>query len=159
MRVNQPTCPALGYWQSLLEGSDDTAHELADHLETCTACQHTLESLVADPGVWEDAARGLQKRTLQDPTLCSVVQRLTREELPACDADLSFLQPADQPGLLGQVGPYEVEAEIGRGGMGIVLKARDLALDRVVALKMLAPHLAVSATARRRFLREGRAAA
>src|SRR5215475_14094864 len=107
MRMNQPACPAPGCWQSVLEDGDDGAHELAAHLETCTTCQHTLESLVADPAAWEDAARGLEKRTVLDPTLCSMMQRLTMEEMGACDADLSFLQPTDQPGLLGQLGPYE----------------------------------------------------
>src|SRR5262249_20739895 len=45
------------------------------------------------------------------------------------------------------------------GGMGIVLKAIDLTLQRVVAIKVLAPHLATHATARQRFVREARAAA
>ena len=48
---------------------------------------------------------------------------------------------------------------IGQGGMGIVLKAFDSALDRAVALKVLAPQLAASGAARRRFAREARAAA
>ena len=43
---------------------------------------------------------------------------------------------------------------IGRGGMGIVLKGRDTRLDRIVAIKVLAPELASNPTARRRFLRE-----
>src|SRR5204863_8553960 len=59
----------------------------------------------------------------------------------------------------GRLGPYEVLEEIGRGGMGVVYKALDPALHRVVAIKVLAPQLAVSATARKRFTREGRAAA
>jgi formylglycine-generating enzyme required for sulfatase activity len=48
---------------------------------------------------------------------------------------------------------------IGRGGMGVVLKAFDAALHRVVAIKVMAPELATSATARKRFEREARAAA
>jgi serine/threonine protein kinase len=54
---------------------------------------------------------------------------------------------------------YEVLASLGQGGMGFVLKARDLKLDRIVALKMpLAPLLA-EPTFRERFLREARASA
>jgi len=56
-------------------------------------------------------------------------------------------------------GPFYVIDVIGRGGMGIVLKAHEPALDRIVAVKVLAPQLAASETARRRFLREARAAA
>src|SRR3990172_541001 len=43
--------------------------------------------------------------------------------------------------------------------MGVVLKAIDKSLDRTVAIKVLAPHLAASGAARRRFAREARAAA
>jgi serine/threonine-protein kinase len=55
------------------------------------------------------------------------------------------------------VGHYEVEELIGQGGMGSVYRARDLSLDRLVALKFLSPALAGSTEARARFLREGRA--
>jgi serine/threonine-protein kinase len=55
-------------------------------------------------------------------------------------------------------GQYELECEIGRGGMGIVYRARDLRLDRLVAIKTLPPHLANDDVVRERFLREARTA-
>jgi serine/threonine protein kinase len=55
-------------------------------------------------------------------------------------------------------GQYALEREIGRGGMGIVYLARDLKLDRRVAIKTLPPHLAMDAVVRERFLREARTA-
>lgn len=58
-----------------------------------------------------------------------------------------------------QLGKYAIEGPIGRGGMGVVLKGHDPDLGRTVAIKVLAPHLAQSPTARRRFQREARAAA
>jgi serine/threonine-protein kinase len=56
-------------------------------------------------------------------------------------------------------GRYFVDREIGRGGMGVVYLARDLALDRLVAIKLLPPNLAASSELRARFVREARTAA
>ncbi len=56
-------------------------------------------------------------------------------------------------------GRYEVEREIGRGGMGIVYRARDLALERPVAIKLLPPQLAAQRDLRERFFREAQTAA
>ncbi|HEV3067196.1 MAG TPA: serine/threonine-protein kinase [Streptosporangiaceae bacterium] len=58
-----------------------------------------------------------------------------------------------------RIAGYLLEAEIGAGGMAVVLRARDERLDRLVALKVLAPGLAANEEFRRRFLRESRAAA
>src|SRR5687767_590433 len=54
---------------------------------------------------------------------------------------------------------YELDREIGRGGMGIVYKARDRRLKRLVAIKVLPPELAFRAEIRTRFLREAETAA
>ncbi|MSR07618.1 MAG: serine/threonine protein kinase [Gemmatimonadetes bacterium] len=56
-------------------------------------------------------------------------------------------------------GRYSLERELGRGGMGIVFLARDVALDRPVAIKLLPPALAQQPDLRERFLREARTAA
>ena len=56
-------------------------------------------------------------------------------------------------------GEYSLQRELGRGGMGIVYLARDVQLDRDVAIKVLPPHLARTEASRERFLREARTAA
>ncbi len=71
--------------------------------------------------------------------------------LPAQSDDFSRLAEA----LAGQ---YELLREIGRGGMGVVYLARDVRLDRRVAIKTLPPHLANDPIVRERFLREARTA-
>jgi predicted Ser/Thr protein kinase len=64
------------------------------------------------------------------------------------------------PGLAAALeGRYRLERELGRGGMGVVYLARELNLDRAVALKVLPPDLATSGELRERFLREARTAA
>src|SRR5262249_47606882 len=58
-----------------------------------------------------------------------------------------------------RLGPYEVSALIGAGGMGEVYRARDTRLGREVAVKVLPEHLATDAEALARFAREARAIA
>jgi hypothetical protein len=70
-----------------------------------------------------------------------------------------FLAPAEGPGELGRLGSYRILRVLGAGGMGVVFQAQDVHLERMVAIKAMLPTLAVSASARQRFLREARAAA
>jgi eukaryotic-like serine/threonine-protein kinase len=58
-----------------------------------------------------------------------------------------------------RLGPYEIVAPIGAGGMGEVYKARDARLDRTVAIKILPPEMATDPERRRRFEQEARAVA
>jgi hypothetical protein len=164
-------CPSTNRLEALL-GDRVPAPEnrlLAAHLEACKACQHKVEGLTAAHRSWPGLARKLSDRPPSpEPALRRVMDRLkdepqdeaTRDEpRVACDTNLGFLSPPDKPGQLGRLERYEVLEEIGRGGMGVVLKAFDPSLHRVVAIKVLAPQLATSGVARKRFLREARAAA
>src|SRR5574341_216279 len=56
-----------------------------------------------------------------------------------------------------RLGPYEILAPIGAGGMGEVYRARDTRLDRTVAVKVLPAHVAGRPEVRQRFEREARA--
>ncbi len=57
------------------------------------------------------------------------------------------------------VGRYSLERELGRGGMGVVYLAREVRLDRPVAIKLLPPDFASDARLKDRFIREARMAA
>src|ERR1700693_3912501 len=56
-----------------------------------------------------------------------------------------------------RLGPYEILDAIGAGGMGEVYRARDTRLDRIVAIKILPPHLSDDPSLRQRFEREAKA--
>src|SRR5437868_12884171 len=74
-------------------------------------------------------------------------------------ADRAPLDPlflAFQSALAGR---YSIDRELGRGGMGVVYLAREVHLDRLVAIKLLPPDRAADVTLRQRFLREARLAA
>ncbi len=76
----------------------------------------------------------------------------SKEEFP-------FLRPPIVADDLGSLGPYRILQCVGRGGMGIVFRAFDSKLQRIVAVKVLAPEIAIEPMARRRFEREARSAA
>jgi serine/threonine-protein kinase len=148
--------------------SDTEQAGLAAHLESCEPCRRELERLAAASGFWGDARllagepepHGSPMATIDHGLLPEDLQDDEEEGNPS-EAWLRLLDPpdADRPDLLGRLGPYEVSEIIGQGGMGVVLKARDPALDRTVAIKLLNPTLAHGPSARRRFAREARAAA
>jgi len=84
---------------------------------------------------------------------------LADESVEVVYDDLHFLEPSVRPDALGRIGHYEVLQVLGRGGFGIVFRAFDEVLQRVVALKALTPTIAATSPARKRFLREARSSA
>lgn len=71
----------------------------------------------------------------------------------------AILKAPDQSRLDVQIENYRIVKVLGRGGMGVVLRAEDTKLDRIVALKVLAPEFNVHPTAFKRFVREAKAVA
>ena len=150
-----PTCADDAALEALVSGSlaPDRERALEAHLGGCAACRSRLDTLAASPESWSTVREQLSAGAEADgedavppiPALASLIQKI--------------LAPSDDDRMLGRLGPYEITGIIGSGGMGIVLKGHDRALDRFVAIKLLSPHLASSGAARQRFLREAKAAA
>jgi len=74
-------------------------------------------------------------------------------------SEFYFLSPSSRPDSLGRLGHYEILEVLGKGGFGIVFRAFDETLERIVAVKVLAPQLAACPRARKRFLREAQSSA
>jgi serine/threonine-protein kinase len=70
-----------------------------------------------------------------------------------------FLSASGEPAVGTQIAGYRLDEQIGRGGMAVVYRARDVRLDRWVALKIMSPDAARDDAFRQRFIHESRAAA
>jgi regulation of enolase protein 1 (concanavalin A-like superfamily) len=167
------TCPLPQKLQQLIDETlpDDQQPAVQAHLETCPACQKKVEQLAAGAVTWDKAADILgDKPNPAETALIDAVEKLQDTPTSAIDTptgpverpkdeDLSFLQPSQKANSIGRLDKYEILSVVGKGGFGIVLKAFDEELHRVVAIKVLLPHLAANGAARKRFVREARAAA
>ncbi len=145
--------------QLAIEGSlpPDREQSLFHHLDHCEACRAAMEEM-AGVRPWCEVAVPLLRTDELD--LAVPGHPLAgREEWSEVDFTVEHLEPSDQPNVLGRLGGYDVLEIIGRGGMGVVLKGLDRELNRYIAIKVLAPHLAQSSLAKKRFIREAQAAA
>ena len=151
--------------EALLRGdlSDAQEGQVAVHLNHCADCRRLLEEQAAGPDGWKEAETFLRPTPLDWPESeerWAFDRRKPASRQPlAIDAVKGALGPTDDPQMLGRLGGYEILGVVGSGGMGVVLKALDKPLNRTVAIKVLAPHLATSGAARKRFVREAQAAA
>ena len=167
MNNQQSTCDPQQIERFLCDQLSETEQATFEHhLDACDACRLELEQQAAEPTLWREACESLASPDISDsdsvsPDTTSQAGASLSGDIEAAGVDvvLGALAPTDDPRMLGRVGGYEIAGVIGHGGMGVVLKGLDSALNRYVAIKVLAPHLATSGAARRRFAREARAAA
>ncbi len=130
---------------------------------TCRKCRQTLIIPASEPGTRVSRRKGAGSggdETRDGPGV-AIHEMPTRIEgrLRLDESLTGFLAPAQQGDEVGRLGPYRILDVLGAGGMGVVYRAHDPQLDRVVAVKAMLPALAINPTARQRFLREAKAAA
>ena len=144
--------------------ASDAYRTAASHIENCPTCQRRLTTLAATDDWWSDANTLLgsdgEPRWEADTSQAEILLASSDDADESLrDNVLKMLGAPGHPEMLGRLGRYDIERVIGSGGMGVVLKAHDGELNRPIAVKLLAPHLAHVGAARERFAREGRAAA
>lgn len=135
------------------ELADHEVDELEVHLANCESCRRQLDEQTAFAEEWDEL-----RVSLKDSGNSSVLAN-TGSHPDGLEACRSLLGPTDDPRMMGRIGTYEVTGLLGRGGMGIVFKALDPALNRYVAIKMLAPMFMASGSSKQRFVREAQSAA
>lgn len=153
--------------------TDSQQSTFEEHLTHCDECRKKLEQDAAASDWWTKSSDFLKDDAF-DSQLIGADQSVSPSDLLAATQDgeyslavgndslarvLELLAPSDDPHMLGRLGRYEIVGAVGFGGMAVVLKGFESALNRFVAIKVLAPHLASSKSARSRFSREARAAA
>jgi serine/threonine protein kinase len=136
---------------------------VTQHLDRCEECQQRLTRLSADPKWWREAGQWLEHACVEDDLAKELIEdEFGENQGPSpeeCLLQSGLMRTSTKLEMIGSIGRYDVRRVIGTGGTGIVLQAVDTELDRVVAVKVLAPAFAGNGPARRRFSREGQAAA
>ncbi|QDV86713.1 serine/threonine protein kinase [Planctomycetes bacterium TBK1r] len=166
--TDQANCPDEITWRDWLTGSGNVAVDetvLQSHLDDCERCQGMVARLSAD-----------------DPFLCQSREALRSTGLTSHDWQVGDADGADRPSSetsspaivslvqtllgptedersLGRLGRFEILGVVGSGGMGIVLKARSVDMDRVVAIKIPQPQYWQSPQTLLTLEREARSAA
>ncbi|MGL6073360.1 MAG: protein kinase domain-containing protein [Fimbriiglobus sp.] len=151
-------CPDSTTLASLIAGQlteQDTA-QLAAHLEDCEDCTRLATQIEANDPLIE-----ILSECGQPATAAATIhpQDSANTPQPVVVVPEHGFDPPSRPGDIGRIGPYRLIERLGEGGMGVVFRGEDTALNRPVAIKVLQQSMVNQGMAKARFLREARAAA
>jgi eukaryotic-like serine/threonine-protein kinase len=174
------TCPSRSQLEQLIGEQLDPAADasLTRHLEGCQSCQTLLQQLL-DSASGADSSHSLPRLPLSpgpdsgpddDPSIENAMSRLKAR--PPTSGPMEIFDrlsggaegPVANTGeeavaVLPQLAGFEILQEVGRGGTGIIYKARQRGLNRIVAIKMLQTGAKTSSTAMERLRAEAKAVA
>jgi serine/threonine protein kinase len=158
------TCARQPLAQLLTDQLDaKAAARVTEHLDRCEECQQRMTKLAAEPNWWREAGQWLENASIDEELAGEWSEDEFGEHQGASPEqsliESGLMRPSTKMDTIGSIGRYDVRRVIGTGGTGIVLQAVDTELDRIIAVKVLAPTFASNGPARRRFSREGQAAA
>jgi serine/threonine protein kinase len=161
--VHKSECPGIEVLSKLVAGKlpESLLTSVGRHLETCAICTKALSSCetTADP-LLVRLRQAASEEIFSAEEEASIVELAKAVGQDALQRMESAIKTSDLPSpdvLPKTIGPYEVLAELGRGGMGVVYKARQPLLDRPVAVKVIAHRRLANPQAAARFRREMKA--
>lgn len=167
------TCPEKSALKNYLLGKlpEEILDQFEDHFSDCVDCEETLRGLDANDTFSQlvnSAADSSAELAEHDKQFVGnlIAQMKSENRFHRLDAELAekaaevtrlLTPPEDESDAIGTFGDYQIESLIGVGSTGVVFRAIDRNLDRLVALKILRPSL--GRAARERFMAEARLAA
>ncbi|MEZ6062666.1 MAG: bifunctional serine/threonine-protein kinase/formylglycine-generating enzyme family protein [Planctomycetaceae bacterium] len=148
--MNTSDCPRPEHLVRYVAGKGTAAEQerLSRHLRTCDSCSRAVSELSSSPNTGQ--------QPLPERALLSDGSGKSTERSAATQFQHRI---PDQVSPGQRLGQYELLSVIGRGGMGVVLKARHVRLDRIVALKVLSSAVVQNEEMLKRFDREMQAVA
>ncbi len=158
-------CPSPDRLTAFLEGTlpNDETPTVDAHLTECARCQSALDGMTESH---LSVQLGARQSEASDPKLSKLIARLSVMSPSVLAGDgavtssgVRFPGPPTDEAPLGALGPYLIKEQIGDGASGLLYRAIDSRVQRVVAIKVLRSELASQEESRQRLAREARAAA